>query len=103
MSQKPKNLSDAIDDLEDREAKGGGEGLGGGDLRARIEREIRRMEGLLEDMKPHLNEFSEKVGPEAHKAKRRLEHQVTKNPLASVGVVALIAFVIGLLIGRRRD
>lgn len=111
MSQKPKNFRDAIDELEDQdvsssagESSTGDDDTGGGHrgAQARLEREIRRMEELLSSMKPHLDDLSGKVGEEAHRARRRLEQRVTREPLKTLGIAALIGFVIGLIFGSRR-
>jgi ElaB/YqjD/DUF883 family membrane-anchored ribosome-binding protein len=100
MSQRPKTFSQAIDDLEDQQAEQGN----GHEFRSRLEREVHRMEEMLERMKPHLDDIGGKVGEEAHKARRRVEHEVKKNPMAAIGIVGLIAFILGFIFAmRRRD
>ena len=98
MSQKPKNFSQAIDELEKTQADPGS----GGESGSRLEREIHRIEEILEQVKPHLSDLGDKVGTEAHKARRRVEKEVTNNPLAAIGLVGLLAFVLGYLFGSRR-
>lgn len=78
MSGKPKNLSQAIDELE-------------------------RLTGdTFQKVKPHVEEFAAKAGDEARKVKDKVEDEVQKNPWIAVGVVGLIFFVLGFLFASRR-
>jgi ElaB/YqjD/DUF883 family membrane-anchored ribosome-binding protein len=86
---KPKNFSQAIDELEDLTRDKGG------DMRERLEAEIKRLQDTLENMKPHLEE--------AKKAKTRVEKEIQENPWAAIGIVGLVLFVIGFLLGTRRS
>lgn len=100
MDSKPKNLSQAIDELE-RATRGKAT-----DLKERFEQEIHRLEDTVKSLKPQLDELQSKIGDEAKKAKDRVENEVQKNPLAAVGVVGLIFFILGFLLaksGRRDD
>jgi ElaB/YqjD/DUF883 family membrane-anchored ribosome-binding protein len=89
MSNKPKNFSDAIEQLEKHMDNGG-------DLRMKVEHEIKRLNEQLETLK-------DKFGDEAVKAKKQVEQQVQENPWAALGVVGLVFLIIGFLLGTRRS
>lgn len=96
--RKRRNLSKAIEDLESTI------GDAGPDLRERLEKELNRIEETLEKLQPHLEEFRGKINDGFHETKEKAEREIAKNPWGAVGIVALVAFVIGfLLAGRRRD
>lgn len=95
MDGKPKNLSQAIDELE-RAASGKT-----GEFRDRIEKEIHRLEETLKNLKPQIDEIQDRVSEEAKKAKGRVEEEFQKNPWTAVGIVGLIFFVLGFLLANR--
>lgn len=96
--KKRRNLSRAIEELESTL------GEAGPDLRERLEKELERIEDTVEKLKPHLDDLRGKVNDGFHEAKDKAEKEIEKNPWQAVGIVALVAFVIGfLLAGRRRD
>jgi ElaB/YqjD/DUF883 family membrane-anchored ribosome-binding protein len=81
MSSKAKTFQQAIDDLQGHlETKGA-------DLREHFE--------------PILNELKDRVSEEAQKTKDKVEEQVKENPLAAVGIVGLIFFILGFLFAYR--
>lgn len=105
MGGKPRNFSQAIDELDDHDHGSNG---GAGDMRARLEQELHRIQEMLKNVQPHVEEFSHRVGDEAKKAKARVEDKVTENPWAALGIVGLVFFVLGVVLGltggsRRRD
>lgn len=84
MSDKPKNLSQAIEELEKHTD----------------------LEEKLSKIKAQLEEIRGKVGDEVNKAKDTVESQVKANPWAAIGIVGLVFFLIGLVFGskgRSRD
>jgi ElaB/YqjD/DUF883 family membrane-anchored ribosome-binding protein len=94
MTVKPKNLADAIEDLE----------KGNGDFQSRLKAEYHKLEETLADLRPHIEDLSGKVGEEARKAKRKVEAKVEENPWAAIGIVGLIFFILGFLFAsKRRD
>lgn len=97
MDSKPKTLSQAIDELEKATTGTAGE------FRARLDKEIHRLEDTLNSIKPQIEEIQNRVTDEAKRAKDRVESEVQKNPWAAVGIVGLIFFVLGFLLARRRD
>ncbi|MBX3020736.1 MAG: DUF883 family protein [Bdellovibrionales bacterium] len=104
MGGKPRNFSQAIDELEDVVRSGAGSAS---ELRGRLEQELHKIEETLKTLKPHIEDLGNKFGDEAKKAKDRVENQVGKNPWAALGIVGLVFFVLGFLFGfsgtRRRD
>lgn len=77
MPDKPKNFSQAIDDLED----------------------------TLKKIKPHLDDLGERVSASLHehagKAKERVEAEVDRNPWRTLGIAGLVFFLLGFLLGSR--
>lgn len=71
MNDKPRNFSQAIEDLENTVAK----------------------------LRPHLEDISSRVGDETKKAKSKVETEIQKNPWAAIGIVGLVLFVVGFLLG----
>ncbi len=76
MSDKPKNLSQAIEELE-------------------------RFQELIKDLSPQIEEIRSKVEEKAQKTKINLEEKVKENPWAALGIVGLIFFIFGFLFGFR--
>lgn len=95
MNSKPKNFTEAIDELEN-----------GNGFKSRIQSELHKLEETLEKIKPHIEELTEKAGTEVKKAKAKVEDEVQKNPWAAIGIVGLVFFILGFLFahkGSRRD
>ena len=98
MNSKPKNFSQALDDLENITHSAGS------DLKSKLQAEMRELEEKIRKLKPQLDEIKERMGDEVKKAKDKVETQVKENPWAAVGIVGLIFFVLGfLLAGRGRN
>lgn len=99
MPSKPKNFSQAIDELEDETPHTNGNG----DFRARIQSELNNLEETLAKLRPHIEDLSSKVGSEAKKAKEKVDEQVKENPWAAIGIAGLIFFILGFLFASRRN
>lgn len=95
MGEKPKNFQQAIEDLEHTSDSNGT------DFRSRLEQEFSRLEETLNKIKPHIEDLQSKVGDEVKKTKQTVESQVKENPWAAIGIIGLIFFVIGFLLGSR--
>ena len=97
MDSKPKTFASALDQLE----KLAGEK--GQDFKERLLHEIEDLEAQIDQLKPKLEQLKEDAGEHLHKAKGKVEQQVKDNPWMVLGVVGLIAFIIGFLLrgGRR--
>lgn len=104
MNGKPKDLSQAIDEMEKQNRhNGNGNGHGLDELKARLESEFHRLEDTLNSLKPDLEDLKERAQSQAKKAKNKVEEEVHKNLWTSLGVVGLVFFVIGFLFGSRRS
>lgn len=60
----------------------------------------------IEELEKNFDEVKDKVGDEFDDAKTKVEKEVKKNPWAAIGIVALVAFILGMLFspkGRSRD
>ena len=96
MNSKPKNISDALDELENFSTSKAQ------DLKNKLQSELHKLEDRINELKPQLDEIKSKVHDEASKAKSKVEEQVKENPWATIGIVGLIFFVLGVLFGSRR-
>lgn len=95
---KRRSLSKTIEDLEGTAADIGS------DVRDRLEDELHRIEDTIEKLKPHIEDIKSKMHDGFNDGKEKLEKEIEKNPLAAIGIVALIFFILGFLLsGRRRD
>lgn len=56
---------------------------------------------LREQFEPILNDLKEKLGEEAKKTKDKVEAQVKENPMAAIGIVGLVFFILGFLFAYR--
>jgi ElaB/YqjD/DUF883 family membrane-anchored ribosome-binding protein len=98
MNSKPRNLSEALEHLEDLA------GATGADLKSKLQNELHDLEEKIRKLKPQLDDLKDKVHDEAIKAKDKMETQVKENPWAAIGIVGLIFFVLGCIFaGRRRS
>lgn len=83
MSDKPKSISQALENLE-----------------------LNELKEALKELKPQIEEMREKVSDEVKKTKGTVENQVKENPWAAIGIAGLVFFLIGFLMGskgRSRD
>lgn len=92
MSSKPRNFSQALEDLENLSTNTAR------DIKDRLQGELNRLEEAVADLKPQIEEIKDRVQHEASRAKNKVEKQVKTNPWTSIGIVGLIAFVIGFLV-----
>jgi ElaB/YqjD/DUF883 family membrane-anchored ribosome-binding protein len=78
------------------------------DLRGLVEKDYEELKNAIEDLKPHLDELrnrvEDQVKTEYKERKHQVEAKVKENPWLALGLIGIIAFVIGLLLGQsRRD
>lgn len=90
MTKKPRGLSDAIDELEATLEP------------SRLEAELRRVQDLLNRVRPQVDEMTEKFGDGAKRAKAKAESKIEEHPWATLGLVGVIFLVIGFLLGSSR-
>lgn len=91
---RPKNFTQALDELEN---------LTGPDLRAKLENELHDLQAKIDNLRPQLDEIKAKVKDEAYKAKDKVETQARENLWTTLGIVGLIFFVVGFVIGWRKS
>ena len=91
---KPKNFSQALDELEN---------LTGTDLRSKLESELHDLQEKIDRLKPQLEELKTKAKEEVRRGKEKVETQVRENPWTTLGIVGVIFFVIGFIIGWRKS
>lgn len=92
-----RNITDAIERLE----KAGQSKTQ--DFKNMLEDDIEKIKKSLQEISPYLNDIKEKVESQAQHAKKEVETKVKENPWLSLGIVGLIAFFIGWLIGHNRN
>ena len=71
--------------------------------RIRINSIVEKIKKSLQQITPYLNDIKDKVEAQAHKTKEEVELKVKENPWISFGIVGLIAFFIGWLVGHRTN
>lgn len=96
MNSKPKNISEALDELDNFTSSKAQ------DLKSKLQSELHKLEDRINELKPQLEEMTGKVRDEAVRAKGKVEDQVKENPWAAIGIVGLIFLVLGFLLGSRR-
>ncbi|OYZ24654.1 MAG: hypothetical protein B7Y39_00310 [Bdellovibrio sp. 28-41-41] len=70
-------------------------------IREHIEKDYEEIKSALEDMRPYFDEIKNKVEQEAKNTKTQVETKVKENPWIVIGVVGLIAFFLGIFLGRK--
>ena len=71
-------------------------------LKDHLERDYAEIKKALDSLSPYLDDIKSKVEKEASAAKEKIEVSVKENPLVALGIVGLIAFFIGLFLGRSK-
>lgn len=66
-----------------------------------IEKDFDEIKSALEHMRPYFEEIKNKVEQEAKATKTKVETKVKENPWFVIGIVGLIAFFLGLFLGRK--
>ena len=97
-AQNASNISEAIEQLEGlRQSKTE-------EFKEIFGKDIEEVKKVFEDLKPTLESLREKAETEVKKAKNDVETKVKENPWVTLGMVGLIAFVIGWILGTyKRD
>lgn len=98
-STDPKNLSDAIDRLERATQNKSQE------FKEILGKEYSDLRRALDDLKPHLDNISEKVTEKVNTAKKDVEAKIHDNPWTTLAVAGLVGLFLGWIFGfgSRRD
>lgn len=73
------------------------------DFKNMLEDDIEKIKKSLHEISPYLNDLKEKVETQASQTRKEVEAKVKENPWVSLGIVGLIAFFIGWLIGHNKN
>lgn len=94
------SLSEAIDQLESASQSKAQE------FKNILEKDYEELKRTIESLKPHLEELRDKVEGQVKsqykEKKTEVEEKVKENPWLALGVIGLIAFVIGWILGQSR-
>lgn len=91
-----KTISEAIDHLE----KTGSHQAG--NLNEAFGKSFDEVKKAFENLKPLMEDIQEKIESEGKKTKHEVEEKIKESPWMAIGIVGLVAFIIGLLLGRDR-
>jgi len=72
-------------------------------LKEFVDVELKTVKETLEKLKPVLEEAKNRAGAEAQKAKTEVETKIKDNPWLAVGLVGILAFIIGWLFGWKKS
>lgn len=95
-SNGPASLSEAIETLESKSYSKAQ------DIRENLEKDYEEVRKALEQVKPYLNKVKAEVEKEVRESKDRAELTIKENPWWAVGIVGLVAFIIGWILGTSR-
>lgn len=96
QSDNPTSLSEAIAKLE---------GAGRGkveDFKNILEKDYVELRKTLDDLKPYLDDLKANVETEVKKTKNQVEEKVKENPWIAIGIVGLVAFIIGWIFAQNK-
>lgn len=96
-SDAPQSLTDAIEKLEN---------IGNAtaqDFKQILEKDYLEIKKSLEKLKPHLSQMQSTIETEVMKKKNEAESKVKENPWYALGIVAILALVVGLILGQSRN
>lgn len=96
----PRNLSDAINRLEQATQSKSKE------FKELLGKDYSDLRKALENLKPYLNEMSDKVTAKVEETKKTVEGSIQENPWTTLAVAGLIGLFLGWIFGfgtRRRD
>lgn len=92
----PSSLSEAIEKLE---SAGRGKVQ---DFKEILEKDYTELRKTLDDLKPYLDDLKSNVETEVKKTKNQVEGKVKENPWIALGIVGIIAFVIGWVFAQNK-
>lgn len=96
MSKNPGSLSEAISNLESTGQ------VKAQELREHLEKDYQEIQKVLESLRPLMEDIKTRAESEVKATKGQIEEQVKTNPWIALGVVGIIAFVLGWIFGSNR-
>lgn len=96
MAKQPTSISEAIEKLETA-SHGKLQ-----DFKEILEKDYNELRKTLDDLKPHLDDLRANVEIEVKKTKNQVEEKVKENPWIAIGIVGLVAFVIGWILSQNK-
>lgn len=96
QSGDPSSLTEAIQKLE-KASHGKVQ-----DFKEILEKDYTELRKTLDELKPYLEDLRSNVETEVKKTKNQVEEKVKENPWVSLGIVAVIAFVIGWIFSQNK-
>lgn len=99
MTKKTSELSSLTEAIEKLEAAGQGKVQ---DFKQILEKDYGDLRKTIDDLKPYLNDLKGNVEHEVKKTKNQVEEKVKDNPWLVLGIVGLIAFVIGWVFAQNK-
>ncbi|MES2802316.1 MAG: hypothetical protein V4654_07475 [Bdellovibrionota bacterium] len=96
QSGDPSSLTEAIEKLENA---GRGKVQ---DFKEILEKDYNELRKTLDDLKPYLDDLRSNVETEVKKTKNQVENKVKENPWIVIGIVGLVAFVIGWIFSQNK-
>lgn len=94
---KPNSLSEAISTLESASQNKGNE------FKNFMEKDYQEVLKAIDKIKPYLDDLKNNTEKEITEAKNNVENKIKDHPWYAIGLVGLICFFIGWLIGFRKD
>ena len=95
--RKPNSLSEAISTLESASQNKGNE------FKSFLEKDYQEVLKAIDKIKPYFEDLKNNAEQEIVNAKNNVEGKVKEHPWYALGLVGLVAFFIGWLVGFRRD
>ena len=92
----PKSIAEAIERLENAGR------MTAKEFKNSLDGDFAEVRKAIDELKPHLERLKGTLGQEAKEVQSKVEDKVRENPWVALGIVGLIFFVIGLILGRDR-
>lgn len=91
-SNGPSTLNEAIRRLENVASENG---------KGPFSEEFESIKKAIDDLKPQLSQLKDKVKDDAQEYAKDIDKQVRDNPWMALGIVGVVMFLIGFLLGKK--
>lgn len=72
------------------------------DFKEILEKDYNELRQNLDELKPYLDDLKSKVEGEVKKTKKQVETHVQEKPWIALGMVGVIAFILGWIFGQNK-